>query len=312
MRFHNFNEVIEQAQKLPPVKISVAAAHDEDVLRAVKNAVELGLVDALLVGDPILITRLAEQMDFPPDAYKVYPAHSEEEAAFTAAKLASDGKADILMKGLVNSTPFLKGALDKRLNLKTGRIISHLSIFDIPNTDSLVFMTDGGLNIAPDFNQKKSIIWNAVDFMRIIGISDPRVAILAANELVNEKMPITVEARELANQIAAETDDGLLIEGPLPLDLAISSASLAHKKLESKLGGKADLLVMPNIEAGNISSKAITYYANGTMAGIVLGAAVPLVLNSRSDSPMAKLASIALAVIAAAKTPAQVKSHGFA
>ncbi len=312
MRFTNFNKVIEQAQKLPPVKLSVAAAHDEDVLHAVKNAVDLGLVEALLVGDPIMITRLTEQMEFPADAYTIYPAHSEQEAAYTAAKLADEGKADILMKGLLNSTPFLKGALDKRLNLKTGRIISHLSIFDIPGAESLVFMTDGGLNIAPDFDQKKSIIWNAVDFMRVIGISDPRVAILAANELVNEKMPVTVEACKLADQIAAESDDGLLIEGPLPLDLAISRASLEHKKLESKLGGKADLLVMPNIEAGNISSKAITYYANGTMAGIVLGSAVPLVLNSRSDSSLAKLASIALAVIAAAKTPVQVQSHGLA
>lgn len=302
MRFTNFDEVIAEAQKRPPVKMSVAAAHDRDVLEAVKSAVEFGLVEPYLVGDPQLIFELARELDFSVEQFPIIPAHTEEENAYNAAKLASDGTVQVIMKGLVNSTPFLKGVLHRDLNLKTGGVISHLSAFDIPGAPALVYMTDGGINIAPGFEQKKQIILNAVEFLSQIGMDCPRVAILAANERVSEKMPVTVEADHLAMDLRNEYKKPMLIEGPLPLDLAISRESLMHKGFESDLDGEADLLIVPSIESGNLLGKAITYFAKGTMAGIVLGAKVPLVLNSRSDSPNAKLASIALAVVSASNS----------
>ena len=306
MRYKSFDEVIVEAKKRPPVKMSVAAAHDRDVLEAVKVAVELGIVQPYLVGDPQKIYELARELDFSIEEFPVYPAYTENENAFIAAKLASDTQVQAIMKGFVNSTPFLKGVLDKELNLKTGRVISHISVFDIPGTEQLISMSDGGINIAPDFQQKKHIILNAVEFLARIGVDRPRVAILAANERVSEKMPVTVEADHLAMLIKNESGQKLLIEGPLPLDLAISRESLLHKGLDSELEGAADLLIVPTIEAGNFLGKAITYFAKGTMAGIVLGAKVPLVLNSRSDTAEAKLASIALAVVAASSTKVSV------
>ncbi|WP_102261518.1 bifunctional enoyl-CoA hydratase/phosphate acetyltransferase [Mesobacillus jeotgali] len=306
MRYKSFDEVIFEAQKRPPVKMSVAAAHDRDVLEAVKAAVELGIIEPYLVGDPQRIFELARELNFSVEKYPVYPAYTENENAFIAAKLASDAQVQIIMKGFVNSTPFLKGVLHKELNLKTGRVISHISVFDIPGAEQLISMSDGGINIAPDFEQKKQIIQNAVEFLDRIGVDRPRVAILAANERVSEKMPVTVEADHLAMVIKNESSQSLLIEGPLPLDLAISRESLLHKGLDSELEGAADLLIVPTIEAGNFLGKAITYFAKGTMAGIVLGAKVPLVLNSRSDTAEAKLASIALAVVAASNTTVSV------
>ncbi|WLR54179.1 bifunctional enoyl-CoA hydratase/phosphate acetyltransferase [Mesobacillus subterraneus] len=306
MRYKSFKDVIDAARTRRPVKLSVAAAHDRDVLEAVKAAVELGIIEPFLVGDPKKIIELARELDFSVEAYPIYPAYTENENAFIAAKLASEGQVQAIMKGFVNSTPFLKGVLDKELNLKTGRVISHISVFDIPGAEQLISMSDGGINIAPDFQQKKEIIQNAVEFLSTIEVNHPRVAILAANERVSEKMPVTVEADHLAMLIKNEYSQELLIEGPLPLDLAISRESLLHKGLDSELEGAADLLIVPTIEAGNFLGKAITYFAKGTMAGIVLGAKIPLVLNSRSDAAEAKLASIALAVVAASNTTVSV------
>ncbi|GAE43873.1 phosphate acyltransferase [Mesobacillus boroniphilus] len=270
MRYKSFKDVIDVARTRPPVKMSVAAAHDLDVLQAVKGAVELGIIEPYLVGDPRKIFEMARELDFSVEEYPVYPAYTENENAFIAAKLASDAQVQAIMKGFVNSTPFLKGVLHKDLNLKTGSVISHISVFDIPGADQLISMSDGGINIAPNFQQKKKIILNAVQFLDGIGVDRPRVAILAANERVSEKMPVTVEADHLAMLIKNEYSQPILIEGPLPLDLAISRESLVHKGLDSELEGAADLLIVPTIEAGNFLGKAITYFAKGTMAGIVL------------------------------------------
>ncbi|WP_312476225.1 phosphate acyltransferase [Neobacillus sp.] len=301
MRFKNFSEVIQKAQTEHPLPISIAQAHDVEVLKAVQEAVELGLIEPLFVGDREKTIELAEKLSFDLHPFKLYHASGEDEACFLATELASTGRAKAIMKGLANSTPFLKGVLHKELKLKSNRLISHLSAFEIPGFDRIVYMTDGGLNIQPSIEQKKEIIVNASLFLHTIGLMEPRVALLAANERMNPKMPVTGEAQEITRFFEREYPKSLLIEGPLPLDLAISETSLLHKGLVSKLDGKADLLVVPTIEAGNIFGKAITYFAGGTMAGIVLGAKVPLILNSRSDSSKAKLASIALAVVSSYK-----------
>jgi phosphate butyryltransferase len=300
MRYKSFEEVIGLGESCSPVKVSVAAAHDEDVLIAIKGAVEKGLIIPILVGDEKEIRRIANEISFSIDSFTIIPTNTDEEAAYEAAKQAHIGEAKVIMKGLLNSTPFLKGVLHKDFSLKTGRIFSHLSIFEIPGVEKLLYITDGGLNIAPDENQRAQIVVNSVEFLSSIGVRDPKVALLAANELINEKMPVTVECQNIMKLVKSQIPD-CQIEGPLPLDLAISKESLKHKGINSEVNGEADLLVVPTIEAGNIFSKGITYFAKGTMAGIVLGATVPLVLNSRSDSPKAKLSSIALAALAASR-----------
>lgn len=298
MRFRNFSEVIHIAKNKPPITLSVAAADDIEVLQAVKEGVHYGIIEPILIGKIKPIAEIAEKIDFDLTPYKIIGAETEAEAAYLAAKLAHQGQAKMIMKGAVNSTPFLKAVLHKDFQLKTGRILSHLSSFEIPGKEKLIYMTDGGLNIAPNSLQKVEIIINSVHFLTRIGIHDTKIALLAANERTNEKMPVTLEAQEIVQLIQSEIPSGCVIEGPLPLDLAISQKSVHHKGVKSDINGDADLLVVPNIEAGNIFGKSITYYANGVMAGIVLGAKVPLILNSRSDSSKAKLASIALGAIA--------------
>lgn len=298
MRFKNYEEVISQARIGDPVKVSVAAAHDEEVLKAIKQAVELDIIEPYLVGDEEEIKTIANQIGFDLKKFKIIQASTEEEAAFLAAKLADDGETQIIMKGFINSTPFLKGVLSKELHLKTGRIFSHLSAFEIPGFDHLYYMSDGGLNISPDLEQKEQILKNSIEFLHQIGIETPKVALLSANERVNEKMPVTVECEQLSKRGKEGRFGSVIIEGPLPLDLSISKESLYHKGIYSQIDGDADFLLVPTIEAGNIFGKAITYFAKGVMAGVVLGAKVPLILNSRSDSAKAKLASIALSVVA--------------
>jgi phosphate butyryltransferase len=309
MRFQNFNEVIHSAKTKPPITLSVAAANDIEVLQAVKEAVEHGIIEPILIGKINQIAEIAEKIHFDFMPFKIVAAETEAEAAYLAAKSAHKGYAKMIMKGAINSTPFLKSVLYKDFQLKTGRILSHLSAFEIPGNEKLIFMTDGGLNIAPNSLQKMEIIINSVDFLTQIGIRNSKIALLAANEQTNEKMPVTMEAQEIVQLIQCEIPKGCVIEGPLPLDLAISKESLFHKGLTSEINGDADLLVVPNIEAGNIFGKSITYFANGVMAGIVLGAKVPLVLNSRSDCAKAKLASIALGAIAAHSSALEISSH---
>jgi phosphate butyryltransferase len=309
MRFQNFNEVINTAKANPPISLCVAAANDFEVLQAVKEGVQYGIIEPILIGKIDQIAEIAEKIDFDLMPYKIVAAETESEAAYLAAKLAHQGQAKMIMKGAINSTPFLKSVLHKDFQLKTGRILSHLSAFEIPGKEKLIFMTDGGLNIAPNSLQKMEIIINSVDFLTQIGIRNSKIALLAANERTNEKMPVTLEAQEIAQLIQCEIPKGCVIEGPLPLDLAISKQSLSHKGVTSEINGDADLLVVPTIEAGNIFGKSITYFANGVMAGIVLGAKVPLVLNSRSDCAKAKLASIALGALAAHSTALDIPSH---
>lgn len=298
MRFRNYEEVINKAREGKPVKVSIAAAHDEEVMKAVKQAVELELIEPYFVGLDNQLNAIANQIGFDISPFAIFQASTEEENAYVAAKLANDHTVQMIMKGFINSTPFLKGVLHKDFQLKKGRIISHMSAFEIPDFDHLYYMTDGGLNIAPDLSQKEQILFNSIEFLHRIGMEKPKVALLSANERVTEKMPVTVECQKIIENSKDGRYGAVIMEGPLPLDLAISKESLYHKGLYSELEGDTDLLLVPTIEAGNILGKAITYFAKGIMAGVVLGAKVPLILNSRSDSAKAKLASIALSVVA--------------
>ncbi|MFU8793968.1 MAG: phosphate acyltransferase, partial [Dethiobacteria bacterium] len=184
--------------------------------------------------------------------------------------------------------------------MRRERILSHLAIYEVPGYYRLIYMTDGGLNVNPTLAQKKSIMQNAIEFLHSVGLDEPKVAILSANEKIDPKVPATIDARDL-KEMASEAFPGAVVDGPTPLDVAVSLEAALHKGIESPIAGKADLLVAPNIEAGNLLGKAIMYFAGGRMAGLVLGALRPVILTSRNEPPMGKMASIALAAYSVAR-----------
>ncbi|MCR3922535.1 MAG: phosphate acyltransferase [Firmicutes bacterium] len=220
------------------------------------------------------------------------------EATRRAVLETSGGNADILMKGMVNSADFLRAVLDPEGGLRTDRILSHLAVFEIPGYYRLIYVTDGGLNVSPDLQQKKAILENSLQFLHAMGFDNPRVAVLTANEKVNPKIVSTVDAQELKWMAKRGELPRALVDGPMALDVAINIESAQHKGLTSPVAGSAYLLLVPNIEAGNLLGKAIVYFASGKMAGLVLGAAKPIILTSRNEPSYGKMASIAMAAYA--------------
>lgn len=297
MLIKNFEQVLVQVKALPRMRVSVANAQDDAVLLALKEAVKEGFVEPILVGSRSEIERVAWEVGFDLTGVQIWEADALE-APEIAVKLVRCGFAQILMKGLVNSSTFLKAVINKEWGLRTGKILSHIAVYQVHGYDRLIFLTDGGLNIAPDVEQKKHICQNAIDFAHSLGILQPKVAVLSANEQVNPKMPVTLEAHQLAQMAEKGEITGAVVDGPLALDIAINEKSAQHKGIKSPVAGHADILIAPDIEAGNMLGKSIIYFAGGVMAGLVWGAAAPVVLPSRSDTPTNKLMSLALACLA--------------
>ncbi len=297
----NFQDVLAAARDShTTATISVAAAQDKDVLQAVKAAQELGLANAILVGDADAIRPLMDEVGLSPQTPVVHEADLSK-AALKAAALVKEGRAQVLMKGLVNSSDFLRAVLDHEAGLRTGRLLSHLACLEIPGQEKLAFLSDGGMNIAPSLAEKKDILTNALLAMHNMGLDCPNVAVLAANEVVSPKMPATVDAQALVEINQAGGLPCCTLEGPIAMDVALSREAAAHKGIKSAIAGAVDLYLVPNIETGNIVSKALIYLAGAKMAGIVLGATKPVVMTSRAESPQGKLYSIALACLAANK-----------
>ncbi len=296
----NFEEVIEQTRKLGGREVAVAAAGDREVLEAVRLAGEKGVARGLLVGDEGTIRPLAEELGL--GDLRVVHEPDPAAAAVRAAELVHRGEAQVLLKGLVNSSDFMRGVLHPEKGLRTGRLLSHLAVFQIPGTPKLAFHTDGGINIAPDLEAKKGILANALAALAALGYDAPKVAAITANEQVNPKMPATVDAAGLVEAWKAGAFEvPCVVEGPIALDVALSPEAARHKGIESAVSGDVDLFLMPNIEAGNVAGKSLLHYAGAQMAGLVLGAAAPVVLTSRAETAQGKLVSIALACLAAAK-----------
>ncbi len=294
------NDLMEVAKKGKTMKLVIAAAQDEDVLGAVCKAAEDGLIIPILVGDQQEIIKLAERDGLNISNYEIINVIDLTEAAKTSVKLVSDGKADFLMKGLIDTSILLKAVLDKEIGLRTDRLLSHVMVYETPNYHKLIYLTDGGMNIEPSYEEKVKITENAIDVCRALGNKTIKVAAIAAKEKVNEKMPTTVDARKLqehAQTGAFGTD--VIVEGPLALDLAISEESAVIKKFKSDIAGDTDILLVPTIEVGNGIGKTLTYLAKAESAGIIMGAKVPVVLVSRADSYLAKLYSIALGSVVA-------------
>lgn len=294
-------DVLIKVRDLARCTISVAAAQDKDVLQAVKAAGESGLAQAILVGDAGIIKPLLAEVGLSADTPIVHEPDINQ-AALTAAWLVKCGEAQVLMKGAVNSSDFLRAVLHHEKGLRTGRLLSHLAAMEVPGEAKLAFVSDGGINIAPGLKEKKDILVNALLTLHSLGIAEPHVAVLAANEVVSPGMPATVDARALVRMsLSGELPAGI-VEGPIALDVAVSPAAAKHKDLSSQVSGKVDLYLVPNIEAGNIFGKTLIYYAGAKMAGIVLGATHPVVMTSRADTAEGKLYSIALACLAAGGT----------
>lgn len=293
---HTFKEVLEKATTAGKTMLSVAVAQDKDVLLAIKAASEIGLADAILVGDEKKIVSLMAELGIN-EPMTVIHETDDDEAALKAAELVRNGKAQVLVKGLINSSNFLRAVLHPDKGLRSGKILSHLMAFEIPGESKIVFHTDGGMNVAPRLEEKKQIMITAIEALHAMGIEKPNVAVLAANEQVNPKIPATVDAHALATMADAGKIPSCVVEGPIAIDVAVSKEAAAHKGIASKIAGEVDLFIVPSIEAGNLVGKALIHYAKAKNAGLILGATHPVVLVSRSDDAAAKLHSIALACL---------------
>ena len=297
----NFAEIMQTARQKGPKTIAVAAAQDLEVLLAVKNARDLGLAEAILVGDASRIRQIAQANQLDLTGVSIIDQADAAQACRTAVQLVSEGKAQILMKGLVDTAVILKAVLDKEIGLRTENVLSHVAVAEIAGYDRLFYITDAAMNIEPDLITKKQIIENSIQVANALGNDHPKVACICAVEKINAKMKATVDAAALVKMNESGELGGCLVAGPLALDNAVSLEAAQHKGITNPVAGNADILVMPFIEPGNMLYKSIVFFAKGKLAGIVVGAKAPIVLTSRADSDEAKLNSIAIGVLMASK-----------
>ncbi|MDY2737313.1 bifunctional enoyl-CoA hydratase/phosphate acetyltransferase [Intestinibacter sp.] len=291
-------DVLKGSEK---VVLSVAAAHDEEVLLAIKSAAQMDIIVPILVGQEQKIRQIAEEIKFDLDGIKIIDKETIEECAETAVKLVSSKEADFVMKGLLDTSVILKAVLNKEWGLRTDSLLSHVMIYEVGFYHKLLVLTDGGMNIAPDYDQKVKILKNAIKATEPLGLDNIKVAALAAKEKVNPKMQATVDAKALEDACKqGEFGDNVIVEGPLAFDLAVSEEACKIKGFKTEVGGDVDIMLMPTIEVGNGIGKSFTYAAGAKSAGIIMGAKAPIVLVSRADSHESKLYSIAYGAIVAA------------
>lgn len=293
------SDLIEAIADYPRVTVAVAAAENKTALEAVKEARERDIAIPLLFGDASRIRSMAGEIELDLDGIEVVDAPDELKAAAAAVRAVRDGRAGVLMKGHIHTDDFLRAILDKEQGLRAGVIMSHCFLLELPNPPRIVIVTDGAMNIAPSLVQKAQIVLNAVHLSECLGMHNPRVGILAAVELVNPDMPATVEAATLATMDRRGQFPTCRLDGPFALDNAISTLAAEVKGIPGDVAGKCDILIAPNLEAGNILAKSYSFLAGGDVAGILIGAAAPVVLTSRADTAKAKLHSIALSVYVA-------------
>ncbi|MCR4727762.1 MAG: phosphate butyryltransferase [Lachnospiraceae bacterium] len=295
-----FDDIISKVANLPTKTLAVACAEDAPVLEAVKAAHDKKIANAILVGDEDKIRAIAKTINMDLSAYEIIDRKDTVEASLAAVKLVHDGKADMYMKGLLPTGKFLKSVLDKEVGLRTGKPLSHVCVFEIPGIDRLLFLTDVAFIPYPTLEDKKCMIEYTVDVAKACGVTDNKVAILAALETVNEKMPCTVDAAELSRmQDAGEIKD-CVVDGPLSMDIALYKEAAEEKgALNRKVAGDANILVFPDIHAGNLVYKTMVHMIPCKNGNILTGTKAPVILTSRSDTMEVKLNSIALAAVVA-------------
>ncbi len=293
----SFAELIEQARKLGPARVVVIEAHNPEVLESLKDAEPMGLARPILVGDPIKIERVAQEVGYNVRPGTLLPASGEDESLRLSIDLVRDGNADFLMKGKVATAKMVRGVLDKERGLRTGGLLSQVVLIQVPCIPRLLIMTDAAINIAPTLEQKVEICRNAIEVAHAIGIEEPKVVLLAALEFVNPAMPATIDAAALTQMNRRGQITGAYLEGPLAMDVPFSRFAAERKSIQSPVVEATDILIAPDIEAANILGRAATYLAGAESGGVVVGTKTPLVLLSRAEPPQSKINSIALALL---------------
>ncbi len=296
----NFDDLISQVKQCGKKTLAVAAAEDDAVLEAVDAAKKQGIADAVLVGDEAKIREIAAGLNIDLAGYRIINEPDKVKASLTAVKLAHDGEVDMYMKGLLDTKTFLKSILDKEVGLRTGKPLSHVAVFEVKGIKQLLFLTDVAFMTYPTLEDKVHIIENTVAVAHACGLPCPKVAPLAAVEVVNPKMPVTVEAAELTKMNEEGKITGCIVDGPLSMDIAIDPEAAAHKGASNrKIAGDADILLFPDIHAGNLVYKTLVHTAECKNGCILTGTKVPAILTSRSDTFQTKVNSIALAAVVA-------------
>ncbi|MDQ0269379.1 phosphate butyryltransferase [Cytobacillus purgationiresistens] len=298
------DSLIEKATQYEESTVAVAAAEDEEVLEAVAEAVKRNMASFLLFGDKEKILQIinAHHAEIAKsDKLNIIHADSSAAAAEMAVKAVKEKKATVLMKGNIPTAVILKAVLNKEYGLRTGNVLSHVAVFEVPDFDRFTIVTDAAMNIEPDLNQKAQIAKNAVGIAQGIGIETPRVAPIAAVEVVNPAMQATLDAAALTQMNKRGQITGCIVDGPLALDNAVSAIAAEHKGIKSEVAGQADILLVPTIEVGNTLYKSLIYFAKAKVGAVIAGAKAPIVLTSRADSAESKLYSLALAICSASK-----------
>jgi phosphate acetyltransferase len=295
-----YDRLIAAARKEATIKVAVAHPCDDVSLRGVVEAKHLGLIEPILVGPVERVRGVASQAGLDIGGKEIVPSEHSHDSAAKAVGLVTAGKVEALMKGSLHTDELMAAVVSRESGIRTARRISHCFIMDVPNHPDPLIITDAAVNIAPDLDAKVDIVQNAIDLAHALGEAQPRVAILSAMETVTAKVPSTIEAAALCKMAERGQIKGALLDGPLALDNAISPEATAIKKIASRVAGHANVLVVPDLEAGNMLAKSLSFLAGAEAAGIVLGARVPIILTSRADSLISRLASCAVAVLVAA------------
>ena len=293
----NFDDLLTKLKVAKTKKLAVAVAQDEPVLEAVKAAKDRGIADAILVGDREKIEAVATKIDMDLSSFEIVHEADVKKAALKAIELVSSGQADMVMKGLVDTATFLRSVLNKEVGLRTGKLMSHVSVFEIEGIDRLILLTDAAFNTYPDLKQKVQIINNSVMVSKACGIENPKVAPVCAVEVVNPDMPATIDAALLSKMSDRGQIKGCIVDGPLALDNALSEEAAHHKGVTGPVAGKADVLLLHDIDVANVMYKSLTYTAKTKNGGILVGTSAPVILTSRADSFETKVNSIALAAL---------------
>lgn len=299
VRHPRFDALIERARALPPLRVAVVHPCDAAAMKAVEQARAAGLVLPVLVGPRARIEAAAAESGTPLEGIELIDTPHSHASAEAGVRLAAQRRVDAVMKGSLHTDELLEAVVAREGGLRTGRRISHVYAMEVPAYDRLLLVTDAAVNIAPDLAAKRDIAQNAIELAQVLGVAEPKLAVVTAVETVNPKMPSTLDAAALAVMARRGQITGGLVDGPLAFDNAIDRDAARAKGLESAVAGQADILLVPDIEAGNLLAKQLLYFANADGAGLVLGARVPVILTSRADSVRVRVASVALASLLA-------------
>jgi phosphate butyryltransferase len=290
----SFDQLISMVKKKERKKLAIASAEGEEIIEAVKRAYDDNIISPMLVGDQTKIEALCKKKNLDLSRLEIVNAPEPKLAASVAVQTVKQGNAEMLMKGKVDTSTLLKAVLDKENGLRTGALLSHVSVIEVQAYHKLMLVTDGGMNIRPDIMQKADILRNAVDVAKRLGVEKPKVSCLAAVELVNPDMQETVDAAGLVKMTERGDIKDVIIDGPIAFDVAINLEAARMKGIISPVAGDTDIFLVPDIASGNIFVKSLIYLAEVKVGGVVVGAGAPIVLLSRSDSPEMKLCSMAL------------------